>query len=358
MTTTPKTTHTGPSLTLRHCATAIIILLIMVGLWFNASTTQAASLTGRSVTISTALNSATTTHQFRFSINTISSVGSISFMYCDNSPLFDEPCNPPAGLDASSAVLSSQSGQIGFSIHPSTTASTIVISRPPIATIAGAASYTFDNVVNPSQPNRTTYVRIATYATSDGSGSATDQGAVAFSLGSGLAVNAFIPPYLAVCVGVTVAPNCATTNGLGINLGTLSSHQARAGTTQVGVATNDAGGYTLSILGNTMTAGNNFIPPLSTPTGSIPGTGQFGINLRANTDPAGGQDTAGNGSGAPTNSYNQANLFLFHSGDTIASSNQSTDFNVFTVSYLANIPGDQAPGTYTTTMTYTGLATF
>ena len=49
-----------------------------------------------------------------------------------------------------------------------------------------------------------------------------------------------------------------------------------------------------------MTSGNNVIPAL---TGASPvqtGTGQFGINLRANSAPQGGQDVSGTGFGLPT----------------------------------------------------------
>jgi hypothetical protein len=154
-----------------------------------------------------------------------------------------------------------------------------------------------------------------------------------------------------------VTSNCSSSDGLGINVGILKSTQANSGTTQAGAATNDESGYTLSVLGNTMTAGNNTIPALNTPTASAPGTGQFGINLRANTNPAVGQNPSG-GSGAPTSPYNQPNLFTFVSGDAIATSPLPTDFTVYTISYLVNIPAGQAPGTYSTTMTYVAVASF
>jgi hypothetical protein len=155
-----------------------------------------------------------------------------------------------------------------------------------------------------------------------------------------------------------VAINCSTTSGQGIDLGILKATQASSGTTQAAAATNDATGYTLSIEGTTMTSGNNTIAALTRPTISSPATSQFGINLRANTLPSVGRNSEGTGSAAPTIDYNQSNLFMFESGDVIASASTSTAYNRFTVSYLVNIPFGQAPGIYSTTLAYTALASF
>lgn len=319
----------------------------------------AAVLTNRSITIPTAITNATTSHQYHFNYVSANSVGSVVFEYCDNSPIMTEPCNAPAGLNVANVILGSQSGQTGFIINTgNTTASRIVISRPPLSVVPGAAGYTFNNAVNASTPNKTIFVRISSHATTDGSGTAIDQGAVAFILTSSLAVSAFIPPYLALCAGVNIAGNCSSTTGQGISLGMLSSAQANVGTTQVAAATNDVSGYTLSVLGSTMTSGSNIIPALTNPGVSVAGTGQFGINLRANTSPAVGQDPAGNGTATPTLPYGQVNMFTYNSGDIIASSPLSTDFNIFTVAYLVNVPATQPPGVYSTTLTFVAIASF
>lgn len=334
----------------------LVVAIFLVLLW--PSSVAADTMTNRSVTIQTALTNATTAHQFKFDYASATNVGSVTFDYCDNSPLEEDPCTAPAGLDVSNVTLTSQSGQTGFSIHPNTNTNRVVISRLPLSVSPGPASYTFNNAVNASAPNDTIFVRINTYTSTDGTGSSIDRGAVAFSLSSGLAVSAYVPPFLSLCTGVTVAVNCSTAVGLGVNLGTLSALQASAGTSQAAAATNDVTGYSLSVLGTTMTSGNNTIPALTAPTISSPATGQFGINLRRNTVPGKGHDREGGGTAAPTADYNQANLFKFNSGDTIAAASTSTDFNRFTITYLVNIPFGQAPGVYSTTLTYVAVASF
>jgi hypothetical protein len=318
----------------------------------------AANLTDRSIQIGTAVADATTNYNFDFSFTTTDVVGSIVFEYCSNTPLFDIPCSAPDGLDASGASLSSQSGETGFSMHANTSANRIVISRVPAATAAGAAEYNFSGVVNPDTANDTTYVRISTHAGNDGTGANVDEGSVAFSLSANLAVNAFVPPYLALCVGVTVAAKCGSSSGSGVNLGNLSPNGTKTATTQFAAATNDESGYTLSVLGTTMTSGNNAIKALSSPTISIPGNSQFGINLRNNSSPNVGKNKSGAGTASATSGYSQVNRFKFQNGGVIAKATTSTNYNRFTVSYLANVPDGQAAGFYSTTLTYLAFATF
>lgn len=319
---------------------------------------RADNLPNRSVQISTAVAEATSDHQFAFDITTTDVVGSMVFDYCSNSPLFDQPCTAPAGLDAAGASLSSQSGETGFSVHANTDANTLVISRVPAATAAGSVEYDFSDVVNPDMPNQTTYVRISTYASNDGSGVAVDTGSAAFSLTANLAVSAFVPPYITLCVGVTVGSQCQSSTGSRVNLGTLSPSSANTATTQFAVATNDESGYTLSVLGTTMTSGNNGISALGSPAVSVPGVEQFGLNLRDNSSPNVGKNKSGSGNAFAASGYSQANRFKFKSGNVIARSNLPTNFNRFTVSYLVNVTRNQAPGVYSTTLTYVGFASF
>jgi hypothetical protein len=107
-----------------------------------------------------------------------------------------------------------------------------------------------------------------------------------------------------------------------------------------------------------MTSGNNTITALSSPTPSLPGISQFGINLRDNSSPQVGEEPAGPGTAAPAPDYNIPNFFTFRPGDTIASSSLSTEFNRLTVSYVANVSADQPVGVYSTTITYLAVAQF
>jgi hypothetical protein len=220
------------------------------------------------------------------------------------------------------------------------------------------SQYVFDNIVNPSTAGQTVYVKISTHDTPDASDPRQDSGAVAFAVQSIFNVDAFVPPFLQICVGVTVAPNCSSIVGDSIDLGILSNTIANKGQSQYAVATNDPNGYVVFALGTTMTAGSNVIPALGAPTASFPGTGQFGMNLRANLAPTVGQDPVGIGSGAPASNYNIPNRFIFNDGDSISSSALPSDYNRMTVSYLVNVPKSQPPGIYSTTITYVATVQF
>jgi hypothetical protein len=280
------------------------------------------------------------------------------FQYCSNSPIFSQSCTAPAGLNASAANLTSQAGNIGFSFDSTdSSANEIVLTRLANPGLITSNTYAFNNITNPSILG-TTYVRISTHATTDGSGADEDTGGVAFAVQNAFNIGAYVPPFLQLCVGITVAPDCSSTSGDSIDLGTLSSTRANYSQSQFAVATNDPSGYNVYSLGTTMTSGNDTITALGTPTASFPGTPQFGINLRANLIPPIGQDPVGLGTGIPTPNYNQPNRFVFIPGDAIASSNLTTNYNRMTVSYLVNVPSNQPIGIYATTITYTATVSF
>jgi len=307
--------------------------------------------------VSTSVPGATASHSFNFIVQSAITIGSIEFEYCDNSPLFDEVCNAPTGLSLSAASLASESGVVGFTIN-SASANKLIIGRAPAAvTPPVTANYLFNDITNPSQDKTTFYVRISTYASNDGTGAREETGAVAFSTSSGFSVGGYVPPYLTFCVGITVSSNCSSASGNYLSFGELSTIATKSLTSQFAVATNDPAGYITSLSGLTMTSGNNVINGMAFPALSNTGTSQFGLNLRVNTNPSVGTDKSGVGTGNPEPDFNTANQYIFKN-DNIASSNLPSDFNVFTVSYVVNIPDGQPAGIYTTTLTYIATVQF
>ncbi|MBI4033447.1 hypothetical protein HY379_00430 [Candidatus Saccharibacteria bacterium] len=325
----------------------------------SANPVGALTLTNRSIEVSTAQPSATASHTFEFVLPSTTTLGSIVFLYCENSPLISESCSAPPGLDVLSASLSGQTGNTGFSVDgASSTANKLVITRTAAAGAIITSRYIFDSITNPSTAGSTEFVRITTYASTDGSGSFTDNGTVAFATVSPFSVGANVPPFLQICVAITVAPDCTTSSGDRINLGTLSKSQVKAGTSQFTVGTNSISGYTVFAQGTTMTSGNNAISALASPTPSFPGNNQFGINLRNNSIPNVGSDPFGAGSGTPTADYDTPNLYKYSSGDSVAQSTLPSDYNRMTVSYVVNVNSSQPPGVYASTFTYLATATF
>lgn len=343
----------------RKAYAALLALLMVVPVSFYPSRAHALDLLTRSLRLQTSQPSAVTSHFFTFDIPSSSAVGSIVFEYCSNSPLPQDPCTPPTGFTSSGFTLAGQNGETGFSIHANTTANRIILTRSPaIPTSPQTVSYTFAGVTNPSTSSTSNYVRISTHAADDGTGPVIDFGGLAFSITRTFSVGGFVPPFLIFCTGVTVAPDCASQNGNRLDLGELSNSVPRASTSQFAGATNDPLGYTVALLGTTMTSGNNIIFALPTPTASTAGASQYGINLRANSTPNVGQDPIGIGSSTPAADYNIPNNFTFRNGSLTSSGSLPTDFNTFTVTYMVNIPPGQPPGIYSTTITYIATAAF
>lgn len=163
-----------------------------------------------------------------------------------------------------------------------------------------------------------------------------------------------------VAVSSTVGQTMSFSLGAGsLALGTLSSSAVVSGSHTFTVATNAAGGMAVTVSGTTLTSGANTIAACAVGCSSTVGTAQFGINLVANTTPAVGAVVTGSAPiGVAAVNYNTANTFRFVSGDTIASAASGINSSVFTVSYIANIAGATAAGSYSTNLTYTATATF
>jgi hypothetical protein len=338
---------------------ALYIVGLVVSTTLGNGIVHAQELTNRSISVTSGLPSVVNSHTFQFNVNSVSNVGSIVFEYCENTPVFGQVCDAPLGLDVSSANLASQIGNTGFSIdNGSTTANKLVLTRPAVPGLAVTSSYNFNNITNPANAPNSEFIRISTYASTNGTGGFTDNGAVAFAINSPLNVAAYIPPFLNFCVGVTVAVDCSSTVGDSIDLGVISTSAVNSATSQFSTATNDGTGYVVSVLGNTMTSGNNVIPALPAPFPSLVGTSAFGFNLRANSNPAKGQNPFGVGTGVPSTNYNFPNFFMFSDGDVIASSSLSSDYTRMTSTYMINASNSQPPGVYSATLTYVATVQF
>src|SRR6266404_4877888 len=189
---------------------AVSFLIIFI----NYNSAAASELQNRSVQLSSYTPSAISAYQFGFVVPSTSILGSIVFDYCSNSALLADPCTAPAGLDVSSANLSSQSGNTAFSIDSAdTTVNKLVIKRVALVGSIITSTYNFSNITNPSTIGTTVFVRISTYSSTDGTGPLNDNGTVAFVTASHFTVGAFVPPFLKICVGVSVAPDCSSLSG-------------------------------------------------------------------------------------------------------------------------------------------------
>lgn len=148
-------------------------------------------------------------------------------------------------------------------------------------------------------------------------------------------------PYLEVSV-----------TGGNTDLGDLSPSSTSTTTSTFYVRAYLASGYSVVIASDPPTYGSEQIDPISTPSAPTTGTEQFGINLRANTNPTTfGADPSHSPDGSfsfgyAAPGYNTANLYKYDKGDVIAQSDSSSGRTDYTISYIYNIGPLSPAGTY------------
>jgi hypothetical protein len=345
-------------------------------------------------------------HLFDFTIPTDGNVGSIKFQYCTTAAPVPNGtgCIAPAGIDVSGAALGNEAGVTGFTGMDKVTEddandsvlNTVILEKTPAGAVSGApvVSYRLDNIINPSSA-MTFFVRISTYPTSDGSGPATDTGTVAAATSTQIKLTGTMPESLVFCAGAAVnltngVPDCGTVTTGDVAFDRLFSPTDTAlATSQMAASTNAQQGYAITVNGTTLTSGSNTITGMSSNSISKHGVSQFGMNLVANDGTAytnapnlsdmsaalepNAADVSLASDGVSLNGraytgYDAGGAhdgtFQFNDGDVVADSGYSTgtpigsDSQIFTVSYIANVPGNQPAGSYTTTLTYICTPTF
>jgi hypothetical protein len=306
----------------------------------------------RSLYINNAVPGATSSYTISFEFHTLTSVGSIDMLFCFD-PIPDHPCNAPTGLDVSHAVLSSQTGETGFSISKETT-NEIVLSRTPSLVGSEISSYTFTGIVNPSDTTQSFSARLSDYTSTDASGTLIDLGSVLSEVTNPVVLETQVPPLLVFCLAQQVAQDCTTADGGNYSdMGNLYPDQTLTASSQMAAGTNASSGYIITANGPTMMAGLHSIAALTHPTPSNPGVNQFGINLVANTQPLIGSDPDGASTNAQVEQgYNIPNEYEYNSGNVVAEAPNVSLIRRFTVSYIVNSAADLPAGVYTTTLTF------
>lgn len=278
-------------------------------------------------------------------------------------------CTTPTGF-VNTASLNQPTGMgsaTGWSANAAT-AGALRMSNAGNATAPTAAGSTafFTNVTNPTSVG-TFFLRFTTFSDSAWT-TAIDSGTTASSIVNAITVTATVDETLTFCVYNTGGA-CTDTSTTPVALGTLSIASTKTGTSKMDAATNASGGLSITYYGDTLKTGtgSSIAAIGSTATTSNIGTSQFGINLAANTTPAVGSAPVG-GTVTGTSPYDgtTANVnkfaYLVSTATTpqpIASSaGAPTNSTTLTVSYIANIAGAQAAGSYSTIVTYICAATF
>lgn len=335
------------------------VALLLVLFVFIAPVSAATRFEDRGLFMKSTVPGATTSYTVSMKFMTPAIVGSVDMLFCID-PIPHMPCETPPGLDASNAVLASQSGETGFSIS-TVSANHIVLSRMPDMITSGVtSSYIFNNIVNPTDESKSFSIRLKSHASSDATGPQIDFGSVKGQVAQGIILETQVPPMLIFCLAQEVEYNCTGTNDTYFtDMGTLEPDSTLVARSQMAVGTNASAGFVITANGNPMAAGINTIDGLEAPVESIPGTNQFGINLVANTQPAIGEDPEGEWANAvPSPDYSQPNLYKFVSGDVIAYSSNVSLMKKFTVSYIVNASPSLKAGVYSTTLNFIASGRF
>lgn len=149
-----------------------------------------------------------------------------------------------------------------------------------------------------------------------------------------------------------------------VDMGTLSTHAAATAIATFHVRDYQSSGYIVQTVAKPPHYFTHYIQNLGSPTASIPGNEQFGMNLVANTspitfgaNPAQKPDTTfGFGYAAP--GYNTTNVYKYVQYDTIARSDKSSGETDYTISYIMNISNTTPGGTYTYNQDLVVVATY
>ena len=363
-----------------------------------ATAVAATQITARSLTLVAGTTDGgskpggTVNHKFQFTLSDTTDVlGSITFQYCTTAAAVASGtgCVAPTGVSTQSAALGTETGVTGFTTITSSSLDDAADGAHNVATIGRSSASTIgsspvvvtiqiNGVVNPSSA-QTFFVRISTHSSLDGSGVALESGTVAAATSTQIQLSGTMPESLVFCAGATVGvnagnvPDCGTVTTGTVNFDRLFSPTDTAiATSQMAASTNAGSGYAITVNGPTLTSGANTIAPMNNgsggPTLGIHGVSQFGMNLVANTTatstPAVGTDIApssgsGNYFGEPVPNYATVDSFKYADGDTVAdSTSKGTNAQIYTASYIVNVPGSQPAGTYSTTLTYICTPTF
>lgn len=362
--------------------TLIAVALAQAALPVNYA--SAAQITTRSVTLVGAADggskaSGVVNQKFDFTLPGSGSVGSVLFEYCTTSANANpgDSCVAPSGLSTSTVTLGAESGITGMSMS-GRTANTFYLARTSAFTLGSptTVSYTINGVTNPSDENKTFFIRLSAFSSLDATGSAVHSGSVAASTERPIILDGTMPESLVFCTGRTIGlassvPDCTNTTSGSISFNQLFSPTDTAtSTSQMAASTNAGSGYAITVNGTTLTSGSNTISGMAASDVSRRGVSQFGLNLKANTvatstTPVGTEiSPAANGSNyrgqaVPSSGYDAIDSFKFVPGEVVANSNGAgTDAQIYTVSYIANVPGSLPAGTYSTTLTYICTPTY
>jgi hypothetical protein len=342
----------------RHLFPEELIALVLVLFIFIAPASAAMRFQERSLYMASTSPGVVTSYTLSFRYMSPEPIGSVEMLFC-NDPIPYHECITPTGLNASNATLNGQTGESNFAVL-SKNNNRILLSRTASSVPTTISSYTFENVLNPTDSSQPFSVRLKSFTSNNGTGPQVDFGSVRGQVTEGVEIATQVPPMLIFCLAREVVYNCGGTDDTYYtDMGRLDSKNTLKAQSQMAVGTNASGGFAITANGTPMSAATNVISSPSTPTVSKPGTDQFGINLVENDSPEVGKNPEGEYTNAiPSPGYSVPNMYMYVPGDTVAYSPNVSLMKKFTVSYILNASPNLRAGVYSASMTFIASGRF
>lgn len=230
--------YSSPARRIINISQASLLVAVLLFPMLLMTRVEAAQLTSRSLSISSAVPSASANYTFSFTVAGTNDVEGLKFQACTTAV---GTCSAPSGLSFTPATFGSQSGWQGATNFAKdgtgandciASASVLCANRTDAtAQTVTSRSITFNSVTNPSTTNTAFFVRVGTYTTNTYTASATDTGTVAAATVQTLTINANVAEVLNFCIGnslvndaiTSVGADCSTVSGTSIHIGTLDT---------------------------------------------------------------------------------------------------------------------------------------
>lgn len=367
----------------RIACTMLAALLVVAGMpFFTQGRASATQMANRSIQLSDASPSGTSITSgvgsgvgvtYQVSFKAFNNAASMIIDFCPASPIINDPCTTPTGMNVSGATLQNVTGAVGaagFGWTISGSGGHILLAHTDGNSAhditAGDQVFRIVGVTNPSSvapqgtslPAGTFYARMYTYADSAATGytsvtntgpssgptAIVDYGGIALATASTVTISARVQEQLSYCV--TSAPNSTWTdcsdNTVGSNLPSLKighgsatspyldDQQVDASTVYTQLSTNATQGAIINMRNSNLTCGGLSadagatcaIPPINAGAATVggspmtPGTAAFGLSVGIGTN----HDASSKGSVSPDSKYYNA----AHTSQTINPANQAS----------------------------------
>ncbi len=333
-------------------------------LLYPFSFVSAASLTSLSDTMSTVKKNTLSDHDITFTTPTGLTSGQTMVL------TFQSDYSIPGALDDTDIDLLDDGVQLALAASPSGATWGVVRTSSTVITFTnGNVAIAAGSVVR---------IKIGTNATQGATGdqqitNPTTAGSYTVTIGGGTfadsgTITTTIVDDDVVAVSATVGQTLTfTISDNSIGFGTLSTSAARYATGDtngtgsdtvahtLGVATNGASGYTITVQGATLTSGLNTITANgSTPAASTTGSEQFGIYATVSGGTGASIDATYSDNATPAFGYD-ANA---STAATFATGSSATGTSTYSLHYIANIAPTTEAGSYTAALTYVATANF